>query len=84
MSDAPVTFLFTADMIGAQHYHSHPQAFRSLFTNLAATAHRLILAATTLGMKNFLSPAVRDNEVEELLEIEPLREVALYLVSVGR
>lgn len=84
VSQAPVTFLFTADMAGTQQYHSHPQAFRSLFTNLAATAHRLILTATTLGLKNFLSPAIRDDEVEELLEIEPLQEAVLYLVSVGR
>jgi hypothetical protein len=46
-------------------------------------AHRLILVATALGLKNFLTPAIRDDPAENATEGTPFEQGVHYLVQVG-
>jgi nitroreductase len=80
-----VSFLFTADFERYQWRYRHSRALRNILMDLASLAHRLILATTALEHDNFLSPAIADQEAEELLNIDhrEFEEAALYVVSVG-
>lgn len=83
VGDAAVVFLFVTDFERYQWQYRHSDELRNLFVDVSALAHRLILTATALDKRNFLTPAMRDDRVEEFLELVPPQEGATYLVAVG-
>lgn len=59
------------------------QAYRKLLIEASALGQRIILAAECLGIKSFLTPAMKDSEMDNLLKIDGFNEGATYLISCG-
>lgn len=83
VGEAAVVFLFVTNFERYQWQYRHSDELRNLFVDVSALAHRLILTATALDKRNFLTPAMRDDHVEEFLDLTPPEEGATYLVAVG-
>lgn len=60
------------------------RALRNIYIECGSLAQRIILAATGLGMRTFLTPALRDSSADLLLGLEYWRETVMYLIAAGR
>jgi SagB-type dehydrogenase family enzyme len=64
--------------------YRHPRAYMNMLMTLGRLAQVFILSATGLGLKNFLTPALKETECDHLLGIDGWSEGSLYMVAVGR
>lgn len=77
------TTYFVARFDRARWLYRHSRGFRTLFMDVPAQAQRLILVATAMDLNNFLTPALRNEFVDELLDVDGYDEAAIYTVTVG-
>lgn len=63
--------------------YRHSKALRTMFREIPAHAHRLILVATALGDRTFLTPALRDSRIDDAIDVDGYEESVLYFVCVG-
>jgi SagB-type dehydrogenase family enzyme len=78
-----VVFLFTACFPRYAWRYRCSRALRNVYIECASLAHRLLLVAQALGLKSFLTPALRDAQADKLLGIDGFNEGSTYLVGVG-
>ncbi len=63
--------------------YRNSRAYRNLLIEAASLGHRIIMSAEAVGLKNFLTPAIRDSMADELFELDGIEESMTYLVAVG-
>ncbi len=64
--------------------YRHPRAYINLLTDAGRLAHKFILSATSLNLKNFLTPAIKESSCDKLLGLDGWKEGSLYLVAIGK
>lgn len=82
--DAATIILISAVFERFMFRYRQPRAYRELLTTASELAHLLILYATTLGVKTFETPALKDSQLSDLLGIDGWSEEALYLLALGK
>lgn len=64
--------------------YRHSRAMRNLLIGASSLGQRLILAAQGSGLRNFLTPALRDTEINDLFDMDGMEEFMTYLVALGK
>ena len=82
MGTASLVFIWTG-MLNRSMWKYRERAIRYLFLDAGHICQNLMLAATALDLGCCPVGAFFDDEVENLVQVDPDREVALYLASVG-
>jgi len=82
LGQAAVVFIWTG-VLNRAMWKYRERAVRYLFLDAGHICQNLMLAATALGLGGCPVGAFFDGEVEELLGVDGVEEVALYLASVG-
>jgi len=82
LGTAWVVFIWTG-ILDRARWKYRERAIRYLFLDAGHICQNLMLAATALGLGSCPVGAFFDGEVEELLGVDGVAEVALYLASVG-
>lgn len=59
------------------------KALRTMFREVPAHAHRLLLVATTLDYRTFLTPALQDSKIDAVLDVNGYDESVFYFTVVG-
>lgn len=77
------TTYFVARFDRARWLYRHSRGLRMLFMDVPTQAQRLILTATAMNLNNFLTPALRNEFVDELLDVDGYDAAAIYTVTVG-
>ncbi len=82
MGEAAVDFIWTG-ILNRAMWKYRERAIRYIFLDAGHICQNLMLAATALGMGCCPVGAFFDEEVESLVDVDGVEEVALYLASVG-
>jgi SagB-type dehydrogenase family enzyme len=82
MGDAAVDFIWTG-ILNRSLWKYRERAIRYIFLDAGHICQNLMLAATALGLGCCPVGAFFDEEVENLVGVDGVEEVALYLASVG-
>ena len=82
MGEASVDFIWTG-ILNRAMWKYRERAIRYIFLDAGHICQNLMLAATALGLGCCPVGAFFDEEVESLVEVDGVEEVALYLASVG-
>jgi SagB-type dehydrogenase family enzyme len=82
LGDAAVNFIWTG-ILNRAMWKYRERAIRYIFLDAGHICQNLMLAATALGLGCCPVGAFFDEEVESLVEVDGVEEVALYLASVG-
>ncbi len=82
MGRAAVNFIWTG-ILNRARWKYRERAIRYLFLDAGHICQNLMLAATALGLGCCPVGAFFDDEVEQLIGVQPEEEVALYLAAVG-
>ncbi len=83
ISNTAAVFFLTSDLYKYMWRYRHSRALRNIFIETGALAQRLILCAQGHGLKNFLTPAMRDSKVKKFLSLKEDEE-PLYIVALGK
>lgn len=78
-----VTFFFTSVFEREQQWNSGSRGLRNTYISVSEHAHRLILVATALRLRNFLSPALKDSMIDDALGVNGIDEGVAYMVAIG-
>lgn len=78
------TMLFDARFDREQERYRHSRALRNVYVQTAVQGHRVILTAIAMGLRAFLTPALRDSLADDVVRADGFRASPTYLVSVGR
>jgi SagB-type dehydrogenase family enzyme len=79
---APVTFVFTA-IYQRSKWKYGQRAYRYIYMDAAHIAENLALAAVSLDLGTVQVGALFDDELNELIEVDPEKESVIYLMPVG-
>lgn len=79
-----VTVLFNARFDREQARYPHSRALRNVYVQTAVQGHRVILTAIAMGLRAFLTPAIRDGLADDLVDADGFSASPTYLVAVGR
>lgn len=82
MGEAAVDFIWTG-ILNRAMWKYRERAIRYIFLDAGHICQNLMLAATALGLGCCPVGAFFDEEVESLVDVDGVEEVALYLASVG-
>jgi SagB-type dehydrogenase family enzyme len=82
LGTAAAVFLWTG-VLDRARWKYRERAIRYLFLDAGHICQNLMLAATALGLGVCPVGAFFDDEVEALVQVDGVQEVALYLASVG-
>lgn len=84
MRGASAVVFFTARWMRHIWKYRYARSYRMVHFDCAHMVQSFLIAATDLEFQSFLTPALRDSEVEHFLGIQdPFAESVLYAVSVG-
>lgn len=78
-----VTFFFSSHFEREQQWYRESRGIRNNYMRISEHAHRLILVATALELRNYLSPALKDSFVDEVVGVDGYDEAVSYLTAVG-
>jgi SagB-type dehydrogenase family enzyme len=81
--NAACTILLVADFDRYQWRYRHERALRNMYVEAGRLMQPLILVATALGLQTGITPAMRDEEIADLLGLEPGNWQALHSLMVG-
>jgi SagB-type dehydrogenase family enzyme len=81
--DAAAVFIMTAVLGRSMWKYVHEHALRVVLLDAGHLGQTFHLVATELGLAPFTTAAIRDSEVERLLDIDGVKEIPLYIASVG-
>lgn len=84
VDNSAVVFLISADYSRAMRDNRNAAAYSNIMIDAARLAHLIILTATCLGLKNFLTPAIKESITDDLLTLDGWSKGSLYLVAIGR
>lgn len=82
-SDAQVGVFVTAVVYRMGHKYRHPGSLRAMYYDVGHLGKTFALVATSYGFGACQTAAVRDREVEYLLEIDGIGETVLYFLGIG-
>lgn len=82
LGEAAVDFIWTG-ILNRAMWKYRERAIRYIFLDAGHICQNLMLAATALGLGCCPVGAFFDEEVESLVDVDGVEEVALYLASVG-
>ena len=82
--DAPVAVVMTArfDRLFWK-YRRHAKAWRVSHLDVGHLSQTMYLSAADRGLGAFVTAAINDREIEDVLGLEPFREAAIALVGFG-
>lgn len=84
LDQAPAVVYFSARWARHQWKYRYARSYRMVLYDVAHLVQTFVLTATALGLGSFLTPALDDAGVRELLNLsEDLEETPLYLSAVG-
>ncbi|MCM3920655.1 SagB/ThcOx family dehydrogenase [Frankia sp. AiPs1] len=81
--NAAATILLVADFARYQWRYRHERALRNLYLEAGRLMQPLILVATALGLQTGITPAVRDEEIADLLGENSENWQALHTLTVA-
>jgi len=84
VDDCAGVFLITSRFGRYMWRYRNSRALRNLYMDCSALAHRIVLCATGLKLRNFLTPAIKDTLAENLLKTRFDEESPTYLVGIGK
>ncbi|MFB6201864.1 MAG: SagB/ThcOx family dehydrogenase [Halorhabdus sp.] len=84
INGAGLACYFSACFERYQWRYRHSRAMRTMFQEIPSHAHRMILVATALGLGNFLTPAQKDELIDDLFGLDGFSESIAYFVGVGK
>lgn len=84
IADAPVVILISAIFKRYMFRYRQARAYRDILTTAAELAQLIIIYSTYFDIKAFETPALKDTEIQNLLELEAWEEEILYLLALGR
>lgn len=64
-------------------YRSHPKAYRAIVLEVGHVSQNLYLAATEHGMGAFVTAAINEVDIEEMLGLDALRESPIAVLGFG-
>ncbi|WP_049921002.1 nitroreductase family protein [Halopiger djelfimassiliensis] len=82
-ADAAVSVFFGSVFAHDQRWCPKPRGLRNSYVHVSEHAHRLILVATALRLRNFVTPALKDTRIDALLGVDGDEEAITYLVAIG-
>jgi nitroreductase len=80
---ASFVVLTVADYAAYMWRYRHARALRNLYVDCGRANHDVMLAALSLDLHSFCTPALRDGDVDQALGIDGRRFHAIYSVSYG-
>jgi SagB-type dehydrogenase family enzyme len=80
---AACTFVISAIWDRYLFRYRHPRAYRTLLINISELAQKYLLLATSLDFSTFVTPAIRDEYADKLMNLNGYEEAPLYVVSIG-
>lgn len=83
VEDASVVFLISSVLERYMWRYRNSGAYRNLLIECSSLAHRIIVATEALGLKQFLTPAIRDSIADGLFGLDGYSETFTYLVAIG-
>lgn len=83
VEDASVVFLISNLLERYMWRYRNSRAYRNLLIECSSLAHRLIISTEALGLKQFLTPAIRDSIADGLFGLDGYSETFTYLVAAG-
>ncbi|MDR7313776.1 SagB/ThcOx family dehydrogenase [Brevibacillus nitrificans] len=78
------SLLVTAEFKRYQWRYRHERALRNLFTDSGRILQKMILIANVFSMDCFLTPAIKDLEINQLLKLDAKIEGSIYSLTVGK
>jgi len=82
LSESSVVFIWTA-VVKRSSWKYHQRAWRYIYLDCGHLAQNLHLAAEALGLGCCLTGAFFDDEVNELVGVDPVEEPVIYMCAVG-
>lgn len=82
--DSAVSLVLVVDLDRSRLAYEAERAYRDVFMGLSMHAHRIILAATALGLETFQSAAFDDDAVESFLGVDGYGRAGGYVLALGR
>jgi SagB-type dehydrogenase family enzyme len=83
LRDASALFIMTAVFPRVQWKYRFARAYRAVLLDAGHLCQTFCLVATWLGLAPFCTMALRDTLIEEDLNLDGIRESAIYLAGVG-
>jgi len=84
LENAAVGIFYTINWSQFMWKYRYARAYQIALMEFSGIVQTVLLNATALNLKTFLTPAIRDSKVMELLEIEDgLVECPLYITGIG-
>ncbi|HTU45729.1 MAG TPA: SagB/ThcOx family dehydrogenase [Bryobacteraceae bacterium] len=83
LRDASVVVILSGIFTEFMWRYRHNRAYSVVLLEVGQMMQNLILTATASGLRPFITPALRDSRVDQLLMIDGYDEGALYLSAFG-
>ncbi|HVI43738.1 MAG TPA: SagB family peptide dehydrogenase [Chitinophaga sp.] len=83
VSNAAVTFIFTAMVQRSMWKYDHSRAYRVLLLDCGHLGQTFHLSATALQLGVFTTAAIQDKKIEKFLKIDGIQEIVLYGGAIG-
>ncbi|MHB0963434.1 MAG: SagB/ThcOx family dehydrogenase [Gemmatimonadaceae bacterium] len=83
LRDASVVVVLSARFEEFMWRYRHERAYGVLWLEVGQMMQNLILTATGMRLRPFITPALRDGDVDALLGLDGYREGAVYLSAFG-
>ncbi|ELY92130.1 nitroreductase family protein [Natrinema altunense] len=82
-TDAAVSLFFGSVFDHDQQWCPKSRGLRNSYVHVSEHAHRLILVATALRLRNFVTPALKDTRIDALVGVDGDDEAITYMVAIG-
>lgn len=79
-----MTVLFSNKFDWNRSWCDSPRGLTDGYLAISQHLHRFILVATALGLENFLTPALKDDFVDDAVGLDGYSEAVSYVATVGR
>jgi SagB-type dehydrogenase family enzyme len=83
LAEAPALILFTAVIERLQWRYRSPRAYRDLLIGLGHLSQTALLLSSAMGLGAVFATAVCDEDLEQLIDIDPTAEILLGVTALG-
>ena len=84
LADAPALVLYTGVIERMMWRYALGRAYRDVLIGLGHVSQTLFLTATAMGLGAVFATAICDEDLERLVDCDPLHEVVLGVAGIGR